>query len=143
MNYIMQKLQVTDLDKQKNFTTLISEAYKSLTEVFSETQTGILPSYCKEDHSINLLEGTTLPFESMYNLSVKKLAVLQKYLNINLINEFIQPSQFSAGALMLFIFKSNKGLQLCVDYYKLNAIMQKNQYPLSLINEIINHVCSM
>ena len=59
----------------------------------------------------------------MYNLSVKKLTVLQKYLNINLINKFIQPLQFSAKVLMLFIFKSDKGLQLCVDYYRLNAIM--------------------
>ena len=114
---------MTDFNEQKNFTTLISEAYKSLTEVFSETQTGILPSYCKGDHSINLLEEITLSFKSMYNLSAKKLTVLQKYLNINLINEFIQPSQFSAEVLMLFIFKNDEGLQLCVDYCKLNAIM--------------------
>ena len=76
MNYIMQRLQVADFNKQKNFTTLISEAYKSLAEVFSETQAGILPSHCKEDHSINLLKGTTLPFKSMYNLSAKELTVL-------------------------------------------------------------------
>ena len=86
----MQELQVTDFNEQKNFTALISEAYKSLIEVFSETQTGILPSHCKEDHSIDLLEKTTLSFKSMYNLSIKKLTVLQKYLNINLINRFIQ-----------------------------------------------------
>ena len=77
----------------------------------------------------------------MYNLSVKELAVLQEYLNINLTNRFIQPSQFSAGALMLFTPKNNEGLQLCVDYCRLNAIRQKNQYSLSLINEIMNCVC--
>ena len=122
MNYIMQRLQIADLNEQENSVTLISEAYKSLIEVFSETQAEILPSYCKEDHSIDLLEKTTLPFKSIYNLSIKKLTVLQKYLNINLINRFIQPSQFSAEALMLFISKSDKGLQLCVDYCRLNAI---------------------
>ena len=42
---------------------------------------------------------------------------------------------------MLFIFKGDEGLQLCVNYCRLNAIMQKNQYSLSLINEIMNHVC--
>ena len=78
----------------------------------------------------------------MYNLSVKKLAVLQKYLNINLTNEFIQPLQLSAEALVLFTSKNDKGLQLCVNYCRLNAIMQKNQYPLLLINKIMNHVCS-
>ena len=92
VNYIMQGLQMADLNEQKNSTTLIPEAYKSLTEVFSETQAGILPPHCKGDHSIDLLEETTLSFRSMYNLSVKELAVLWKYLNINLTNGFIQPS---------------------------------------------------
>ena len=76
VNYIMQELQMTNLNEQKNFTTLISKAYKSLTEVFSETQAEILSSHCKGDHSIDLLEGTTLSFKLMYNLSIKKLAVL-------------------------------------------------------------------
>ena len=43
---------------------------------------------------------------------------------------------------MLFVSKSNEGLQLCVNYCELNAITQKNQYSLSLINKIINCVCS-
>ena len=119
----MQELQVADLNEQENFTTLIPEAYKSLTEVFLETQAEILPPHHKGDHSIDLLEGTTSSFKSMYNLSAKMLAVLQKYLNINLINRFIQPSQSSAGASVLFASKSNKGLQLCVNYCRLNAIM--------------------
>ena len=133
---------MTNSDEQKNSTTLIPEAYKSLTEVFSETQAGILPPHCKGDHSIDLLERTTLPFKSMYNLFTKELTVLQKYLNINLINRFIQPLQSSAGASVLFISKNDEGLQLCVNYCELNAITQKNQYPLSLINEIISCVCS-
>ena len=91
VNYIMQELQVANSNEQENSATLIPEAYKSLTEVFSETHAEILPSYHKGDHSIDLLEETTLPFSSMYNLSMKELAVLQKYLNINLTNEFIQP----------------------------------------------------
>ena len=142
VNYMMQELQMADLNELKNSATLIPEAYKSLTEVFSETQAGILPPHHKGNHSIDLLEETTLPFNSMYNLSAKELAVLQKYLNINLTNEFIQPLQFSAEALILFTSKSDEGLQLCVNYCELNAIMQKNWYPLSLIDKIINCVCS-
>ena len=142
VNYMMQELQVADSDEQEDSAMLIPEAYKSLAEVFSETQAGILPSHHKEDHSIDLLKGTTLPFSPMYNLSAKELTVLQEYLNINLTNGFIQPSQFSVGAPVLFTSKSDEGLQLCVNYCRLNAIMQKNWYPLSLINKIINCVCS-
>ena len=101
---------MVDLNEQENSATLIPEAYKSLTEVFSETQAEILPSHHKEDHSIDLLKGTTLSFRSMYNLSIKKLTVLQKYLNINLMNEFIQPLQSSAEVPVLFIFKNDEGL---------------------------------
>ena len=91
MNYMVQGLQMADSNEQENSATLIPKAYKSLTEVFSETQMRILPSHCKEDYSINLLEGTTPPFKPIYNLFIKELAVLQQYLNINLINRFIQP----------------------------------------------------
>ena len=76
MNYMMQGLQVANSDEQKDSTTLIPEAYKSLTEVFSETQAGILPPHHKGDHLIDLLEGTTSPFRPMYNLFTKKLTVL-------------------------------------------------------------------
>ena len=91
VNYIVQELQVADPDEQEDSAMLIPEAYKSLAEVFSETQAGILPPHHKGDHSIDLLKGTTPPFDSMYNLFTKELAVLQEYLNINLINRFIQP----------------------------------------------------
>ena len=42
---------------------------------------------------------------------------------------------------VLFTPKSDEGLQLCVNYCRLNAITQKNRYPLSLIDKIMNCVC--
>ena len=131
MNYIVQGLQVVDLDNDlESLANLIPEAYQPLAEVFSEAQAGILPPHCEGDHSINLLEGTTPPFGPMYNLSAKELAVLPEYLDINLANGFIQPSRSSAGAPVLFAPKGDGGLRLCVDYWGLNAITQKNWYPL-------------
>ena len=76
----------------------------------------------------------------MYNLSVKKLKVLQQYLDVNLENEFIQSLWSSAEALILFTLKSNESLQLCVNYWELNVIIKKNWYSLSLIDEIINYI---
>ena len=90
VNYIVQRLQIIDSDELKSSATLISEVYKSLTEVFSETQTETLPLHHKSNYSIDLLKKTTSPFELMYNLSAKDLTVLQKYLNNNLTNSFIQ-----------------------------------------------------
>lgn len=141
VNYMVQGLQAVDLDELESSATLIPEAYKSLAEVFSETQAETLPPHRKGDHSIDLLEGATPPFGPMYNLSAKELAVLREYLNNNLANGFIQPSRSSAGAPVLFAPKGDGGLRLCVDYRGLNAITQKNRYPLPLIDEIMDRVC--
>lgn len=91
MNYMVQELQVVESDDLNSSGVVISEAYCGLAEVFSEIQAETLSPHCKGDHAIELLERTTLPFELMYNLSVKELKVLQKYLNTNLENRFIQP----------------------------------------------------
>ena len=92
MNYIIQKLQVIELKDQKSSGTSISEVYCKLTKVFSEVQTETLSLHHEENHTIELLERTTLSFELMYNLFTKELKVLQQYLNVNLKNRFIQPS---------------------------------------------------
>ena len=142
VNYIVQGLQVVDLDDDlESFANLIPEAYQLLAEVFLEAQAETLPLHREGDHSIDLLEGTTPPFGPMYNLSAKELAVLPEYLDINLANGFIQPSRSSAGAPVLFAPKGDGGLQLCIDYWGLNAITQKNRYPLPLIDKIMDRVC--
>ena len=38
---------------------------------------------------------------------------------------------------MLFIKKSNKELRFCVNYRKLNVIIKRNRYFISLIDEIL------
>ena len=118
----------------------ISKSYCDLAEMFSESKTNSLLSHCKQNHIINLINEWILFFNSIYNLSKKKLVKLQRYLNKNLENDFIQFSQSSAETLMLFAFKFNDKLQLCVNYCELNAVTVKNHYSLFLIKKIINCV---
>jgi len=66
--------------------------------------------------------------------------MLREYLNIYLKNNFIRSSRLSAALLVLFIFKINKKLRLCVDYKGLNIITIKNRYPLLLIKKIFDRV---
>ena len=44
---------------------------------------------------------------------------------------------------MLFVFKKNNSLRLCVDYKKLNALIIKNRCSFSLINETLNRLVSV
>ena len=61
---------------------------------------------------------------------------LREYLDVNLRKGFIWPLTLLAGAPILFVPKKNGKLRLIVDYRRLNAITNKNRYPLPLINEI-------
>lgn len=59
-----------------------------------------------------------------------ELAVLRKQLDELLTANFIQPSKFPFGALVLFQKKKDDSLRLCVDYRALNKIIVRNRYPL-------------
>jgi len=73
-------------------------------------------------------------------MSFYKLQKVKKYLNENLFKEFIISSKASYSSLVLFALKANEDLRFCVDYQKLNAIIKRNRYSLSLIDEIINKI---
>ena len=46
-----------------------------------------------------------------------------------------------ADILILFVFKKNEKLCLCVNYKELNAIIIKNRHSLLLIIETLNRFC--
>ena len=63
--------------------------------------------------------------------------ILQAYIETNLANGFIRLSKLPTGAPILFDQKSDKSLQLYIDYGELNNLMIKNQYPLPLVRELL------
>ncbi len=73
-------------------------------------------------------------------MSLYKLQKVKKYLNENFFKEFITSSKASYFSLVLFILKANKDLQFCINYQKLNVIIKRNCYSLSLINEVIDKI---
>ena len=80
------------------------------------------------------------PFGPIYFLSQDKWKALFKYIEHNLSKGFICQPTSSAASPILFIKWKIGDLCLCVDYWGLNAITKKNQYPLPLTNNLINHV---
>ena len=71
-----------------------------------------------------------------------KLQKIKKYLNENLFKNFITFSKISYSSLVLFALKANEDLRFCVDYRKLNVMIKRNRYSLSLIKEIIKKIIS-
>ena len=64
-----------------------------------------------------------------------KLNFVKKYFENNLKKEFIIISHASCFSSILLIKKSSEELKFCVDYRKLNQMIKKNKYSISLIIE--------
>jgi hypothetical protein len=96
------------------------------------------------DHKIKILttdrKEAEIPWGLLYNMSRNELLVLQKGLTSYLECGFIRVSRSSAAAPVFFAKKPGGGLRFCVDYRALNAIPQKDQYPLPLIHETLQQI---
>ncbi len=69
-----------------------------------------------------------------------KLQKIKKYLINHLNKEFIFFSFASYVSLILFIEKKDDSLHFCINYRKLNALIKRNHYSLSLIDKILTHI---
>jgi len=101
--------------------------------------TNQLSSHYFYDHKIKLIDEEILFRSRLYQMFDHKLQKIKKYL-INYLNkEFIFFSFASYVSLILFIKKKDESLHFCVDYRKLNALIKRNCYSLSLIDETFAH----
>ena len=76
----------------------------------------------------------------IYSILKHKFEQIKKYLNEHLKKRFIVSSYASFASFILFIEKPNEELRFCVDYRKLNVIIKRNRYFISLINEILARI---
>jgi len=120
--------------------TQIPPKYHEYLDVFSKSKGITLLPHCQHDHKINIKSGTTPPFSPIYSLSKVEQVALRQFLDENLANQFIRPSQSSAGAPILFIKKKDGSLRLAVDYRGLNRITKKDRYPLPLIPDLLDQL---
>ena len=119
--------------------TEVPAEYSDYSDVFSAENAAELPENTgMNEHAIKLEEGKQPLFGPIYSLGPVELETLKTYIKTNLANGFIRPSKSPAGAPILFDKKPDGSLRLCVDYWGLNNITIKNQYPLPLIGESLN-----
>ncbi len=118
---------------------LFSE-YHDYLDVFDRTMIDQLSSHRFYDYKIELIDEKTLSRSRLYQMLNYKLQKIKKYLIKHLNKEFIFSSFASYVSLILFIEKKDDSLCFCVDYRKLNALIKRNRYSLSLIDEILARI---
>ncbi len=92
------------------------------------------------DHKIELINEETFYWSRLYQMFNHKLQKIKKYL-INHLNKKIIFFNFASYiSLILFVEKKDNSLRFCIDYRKLNALIKRNHYSLSLIDETFTHI---
>ena len=90
------------------------------------------------EYAIKLEENKQLFFGLIYNLGSVELETLKTFIKTNLANSFIWLFKSPINTPILFNRKPDKSLRLYIDYWSLNNITIKNQYPLALINKLLD-----
>ena len=108
--------------------------------VFNKSQTNILSSYRFYDHKLEFAKGINknILFKSrIYSILDYKLEQIKKYLNKHLKKKFIIFNHILFASSVLFVEKPNEKLRFYVNYRKLNVIIKRNRYFISLIDEVL------
>ncbi|CAA7268135.1 unnamed protein product [Cyclocybe aegerita] len=116
----------------------VLEDYHEFPDVFSKSKADTLAPHRPYDLKIDLEEGAEPPLGRMYSLSPTELQALREFLEENTRSKFIRPSNSSHGAPILFVWKKDSSLRLCVDYRGLNKVTKKDHYPLLLISDLLD-----
>jgi len=115
---------------------LFSE-YHNYLDIFDQAMINQLSLHRFYNHKIELINEETSSRSRLYQMFDHKLQKIKKYLIEHLNKEFIFFSFASYVSLILFIEKKDDSLRFCINYRKLNALIKRDYYSLSLIDEIL------
>ena len=116
--------------------------YRQFAQLFSREAQQQLPEHGPQDMTIDLEPGKVPPAGHLYPLSKDELDLLKEYLDDMVRTGKIRPSKGSAGAPIFFAKHSSGKLRIVVDYRGLNAVTQKDKYPLPLMSQLMEQVSS-
>ncbi len=118
----------------------LSSKYHDYLDVFDRAMTDQLLPHRLYDHKIELTDEGTSSRSRLYHMSDYKLQKMKNYLIEHLNKDFISSSSASYASLILFVEKKDGSLRFCVDYRKLNALIKRDRYLLSLIDETLARI---
>ena len=143
-SYQYRKRYVARCDNlQINRNDHIFDVIKKIIEIFFKTLSNNLNTHDQIEHVIDLQSNKKSRSEFIYNMSHNEFIVIRDYFENALTKKLIRSFNAFVETSVLFVKKSNDSLRLCVNYRKLNKIIIKNNYSLSLLSETLKRFANV
>jgi len=111
-------------------------------KVFGKIKLERIPTRKIWDHTIDLKKMFKPQKERIYPLFKDKREEVQKFIDDQLRKGYIRPSKSPQTSPVFFVGKKDGKKRMVMDYHSLNEQTIKNNYPLSLITDLINNIGS-
>jgi len=108
--------------------------------VFGKRKSERMPMQKAWDHAIELKEGFVPKKGKVYSLSREEREKVQAFVEDQLRKGYIRPSKLPQTSPVHFVAKKDGKQRMVQDYRHINQWTIKNEYPLSLIANILNGV---
>ncbi len=117
---------------------VIPKEYKDFAMVFSKEKSKWYPPKRAWDHAIGFKKDTPDAIDcKIYPQTQEEDKALQKFLTEEVEKGYIWPSKSPYASPFFYIKKKDGKLRPVQDYWKINAITIRSQYPLPLIADLI------
>jgi len=117
---------------------MVPQKFLKWRKVFGKVESERMLTRKVWDHAIDLKETFKPKKERIYPLSKNEREEVQNFVNNQLRKEYIRPSKSSQMLLVFFVDKKDGSKRMVIDYCSLNNQIVKNNYPLSLITDLID-----
>ena len=108
--------------------------------MFGKKQSERMPTRKLWDHVIDIREGFMPRKEKVYPLSREEKEEVREFVKEQLRKGYIQPTKLPQMAPVFFVGKKDGKKKMVQDYWYLNKWMIKNNYPLSLILDVLENI---
>jgi len=119
---------------------LVPKRFHEWIKVFGKKQSERMPTRKLWDHTIDVKEGFVPRKGKVYLLSREEREEVREFVKEQLRKDYIRPSKSPQTALVFFVGKKDGKKRMVQDYRYLNEWTIKNNYPLSLISDVLENI---
>ena len=125
---------------KKEVKKLVPQWFHKWIHVFGKEASKRMPTRKVWDHVIETKEGFVPRKGKVYLLSREEREEMQEFIQEQLRKGYIRPLKSSQTAPVFFVGKKDGKKHMVQDYRYLNKWTVKNNYPLSLISDIVENI---